>query len=121
MSDPRARYFTPAEANALLPEVRELVDRGRTIVGELDRIEGPDRSRLKSEALKLVRRLEDLGVEVKGFQQGLVDFPAMRNGLEVWLSWQADEPEVNHWHPVHEGFATRRALAGDRANWEWCN
>jgi hypothetical protein len=56
----------------------------------------------------LVEHLESLGIELRDLDQGLVDFPGERDGQPVWLCWVLAEPAVAHWHPIDEGFATRR-------------
>jgi len=54
--------------------------------------------------------LERLDIVVRDLERGLVDFPAMRDGDEVYLCWLLDEPAVGHWHGVESGFAGRRPL-----------
>ena len=52
--------------------------------------------------------------EAAGLQapdRGLVDFPAVMDGEEVYLCWLLDEPAVDHWHSIEAGFAGRRPLA----------
>ena len=61
-----------------------------------------------------VRELTDLGVEMKGFDVGLVDFPGEMDGRPVCLCWRLGEPAVAHWHERDAGFAGRRPL-GPRA------
>jgi hypothetical protein len=58
-----------------------------------------------------VRELTDLGVEMKGFDVGLVDFPGEMGGRPVYLCWRLGEPAVAHWHERDAGFAGRRPLA----------
>lgn len=129
------RYFTPEEANALLPEIRPLAEemvghRRRLAAAEarqaevLERISGnggdlapSDLAELAEEveqhATALARCLRDLsalGVQVKDLERGLVDFPALREGEEVLLCWELGEDEVAYWHGVDDGFAGRQPL-----------
>jgi hypothetical protein len=55
-------------------------------------------------------RLERLEIVVRDLERGLVDFPALRDGDEIYLCWLLDEPAVGHWHGVESGFAGRRPL-----------
>jgi hypothetical protein len=64
-------------------------------------------------AARCVERLEALGVLVKDLDRGLVDFPAVHDGEEVLLCWQAGEDEVAFWHGTDEGFAGRKPLPFD--------
>ena len=47
---------------------------------------------------------------VRDLERGLVDFPSVIDGREVYLCWLLDEPAVGHWHGVDAGFAGRRPL-----------
>lgn len=58
----------------------------------------------------LVGELHDMGVELKGVEQGLVDFPAEREGRTVYLCWQLGEERVAWWHELDTGFAGRQRL-----------
>ncbi len=132
------QYFTVAEANARLPLVRsimrdimalaeELRERGE----RLDRVRGKehgtlgeayreelqqaqddfDREKERMEAY--AEELQDLGVELKDPSTGLVDFPCMMSGREVYLCWRAGEPEVGYWHELNAGFAGRQKIRTD--------
>ena len=64
-------------------------------------------------ALELVFGFEELGrleIVVRDLDAGLVDFPALRGGEEVYLCWLLDEPAVTHWHAVEAGFLGRQQL-----------
>lgn len=133
---PGKKYFTPAEANAALPLVRaialDIVDLARDLRDRHERL-----SRLKSsdeqkrpvdsyeEELahmraefergqermqEYVQELQDLGVELKDFFTGLLDFPCWMNQREVYLCWKLGEPEVAHWHEIDAGFSGRQKL-----------
>jgi len=55
-------------------------------------------------------RIDEAGVLIKDLATGLVDFPTMFLGEEVYLCWRMDEDDIGHWHGVHEGFAGRREI-----------
>ena len=56
-------------------------------------------------------KLEGLGVQLKDFTQGLIDFPSMRDGRVILLCWKADEgDQVEWWHDVEAGFSGRQPL-----------
>jgi hypothetical protein len=133
-----AHYFTPEEANALLPEVRPVAERlvahrrAMAVMAArraryVQRIAGnggdfdPQEQRTLEEEFEregaavaaCVAQLEELGVLVKDLDRGLVDFPALRNGEEVLLCWEVGEDEIAFWHGVDEGFAGRKPLPLD--------
>ncbi len=66
-------------------------------------------ARLKSS----VDDLQSTGVLIKDLDTGLVDFPTLLHGEEVYVCWQFGEKDVNFWHGVHEGFAGRREIDRD--------
>jgi hypothetical protein len=64
--------------------------------------------------LDLQRAVAELNAEdivVRDVIRGLVDFPTVRDGEEVYLCWLVDEPEIEHWHELDAGFAGRRRFA----------
>ena len=129
------RFFTVEEANKSLPLVRAIVDDlaqlSREVIERRERLSvlmdgreederGPYREELtqiEEELEKDSRRLQEyveelreLGVEPKNGTEGLVDFPALIDGREVYLCWKLDEPEVLFWHEQDAGFAGRQSL-----------
>ncbi len=57
-----------------------------------------------------VEKIEEMGVLIKDLDIGLVDFPTLFRGEEVYLCWRMDEDTIDHWHGVNEGFAGRRPI-----------
>jgi hypothetical protein len=55
-------------------------------------------------------RLEELDVVVRDLERGLIDFPSLLGGEEIYLCWLLDEPAVGHWHAPDSGFGGRRPL-----------
>jgi hypothetical protein len=55
-------------------------------------------------------RIEEMGVLVKDLDVGLVDFPTLFQGEEVYLCWRMDETDIDHWHGTNEGFAGRKPI-----------
>ena len=80
------------------PYYTELVQ----IEEELDK----DRARLQD----YVCELRQLGAEPKDGLEGLVDFPAMVDGRQVYLCWKLGEPQIQFWHEINAGFPGRRPL-----------
>ena len=135
------RYFTAGEANATLPLVRSIVKDITDLAASLrdrherlTRLGGSDRGVLgdaykeelrtleqdhergQTQMKEFVQELQKLGVELKDFYTGLVDFPAWMNGHEVYLCWRQGEPEVAHWHEVDAGFAGRQKLKAEQVH-----
>jgi hypothetical protein len=58
-------------------------------------------------------RIEDLGVLVKDLDVGLIDFPTLYRGQEVYLCYRMDETDIDFWHGTQEGFAGRKLIDGE--------
>ncbi len=74
------------------------------------------REQREASAAKLKRvfeLFEELGILVKDLEIGLIDFPALYRGKEVYLCWRLGEADIGYWHPVDEGFAGRRTIDSD--------
>lgn len=129
------RFFTQAEAQALLPDVKRHAERlvgsradqlaAHARIAELTAAaagngHGLDREllvalheeldRANSTLAEAMTALEEIGVVVKDLDAGLVDFPALRDGEEVFLCWQLGERDVAWWHGLDEGFRGRKPL-----------
>ena len=59
---------------------------------------------------RAIAQLEAVGVLLRDAQRGLVDFPAIRDGEEVYLCWLVNEPEIGYWHPLDTGILGRQPL-----------
>ncbi|MDW8106261.1 MAG: DUF2203 domain-containing protein [Armatimonadota bacterium] len=128
---PFLRYFTVAEANALLPELRvkllrlqAMLQRLREEYGEraseLLRIASANgkhpewsESSVAREIHKAVDELHQMGVLLRDIDQGIVDFPHLRNGREVLLCWRLGEERVEYYHELDTGFRARKPLWED--------
>jgi hypothetical protein len=122
-------YFTVAEANALLPLLRppvgrliaawhRLNDLHAEVLAVLERHPGADLGGppLSTAAAEIIRAqnaivaIQAYGAELKDPATGLLDFLAMREGVEVYLCWRYGEPRVGFWHPLETGIAGRQPL-----------
>lgn len=129
MPDARASY-TIEEANALVSQVRAVLlqlaveqrrldaahaEMHRQIESNGNPAAATEASRSETEVGQiregmrtLLLHLAELGVELRDVEMGLVDFPAVRDGVPVWLCWRLSDPRVEFWHGTDEGYATRR-------------
>ena len=56
-------------------------------------------------------QLQEAEVVLRDLDRGLVDFPALQDGREVYLCWlEQEEDRIGYWHDVEEGFAGRKPL-----------
>lgn len=131
------QLFTLATANKTLPLVRvivsDIVDLFRDVREREERLSGlrrgttggSSREDSYSEEVEQIRadlekdvetlqgfvdELQELGVEFKDPVMGLVDFPAMLDGQEVYLCWKLGESEISHWHTLDAGYSGRQEL-----------
>ena len=59
----------------------------------------------------LMEELQQVGVELKDFEKGLIDFPAVYDGREIYLCWQLGEDRVEAWHELDAGYGGRQDIA----------
>jgi len=122
------KHFTLDEARSLLPQLRRIfkdVHRRRDVVQKTDTelgktleqtgtdIGGAKVSALLMDMLQLnlqLQRLQEMGVQIKDFDRGLVDFPHIREGREVFLCWELEEDDIEFWHDLDSGYAGRERL-----------
>ncbi len=57
-----------------------------------------------------VQQLIDWDITLRDIETGLIDFPALANGRQIWLCWRLGEEEIAWWHELEAGFAGRRPL-----------
>ncbi len=109
-------FFTPEEANKKLSQVKPLVTRIVQLKKEIDSSgAGKQKNELMDELGMTLSRIEEMGIEVKDMDMGLIDFPAMRYNEPVYLCWKLGEREVLYWHGMIEGFKGRKLLRPELA------
>jgi len=123
------RYFTPKEANDLVPWVEEKLtvcrEAKRFMLYKLKKME--KMSTLKAASLdnalvpkdyfealmafyNRLREVEQAGIIVRDIETGLSDFPCFAEGRTVFLCWRFGEKRIDYWHEEDEGFAGRQPL-----------
>ena len=121
------KHYTRQEARKLLPQLRQwlrqLVDQRETLQQYERRLEtlrkpgcdlgGPEvngwvRTLLSIQDVLL--RFFQRDIQIKDLDRGLLDFPAMRDGQEVFLCWEQTEDDVEFWHDLEAGYAGRKPL-----------
>jgi hypothetical protein len=61
--------------------------------------------------VEIVKNLDERGIVVKGIDEGLIDFPHIReNGDEVYLCWKLGEDDILYWHTIADGYAGRKSI-----------
>ena len=58
-----------------------------------------------------VVRIDEMGITLREIETGLIDFPALASGRQIWLCWRLGEGDIEWWHELTEGFGGRQALA----------
>jgi hypothetical protein len=130
------RRFTHAEAQSFLPELDGLLRSAIDLKAEYDEAEREiqsfqervmmmggvvvdrdkaleSRTRRESIAGKLraaIEQVQEIGCVIKDLDIGLVDFPTVYQGTEVYLCWKLGEPAIEYWHGVDEGFRGRKPI-----------
>ena len=117
------RTFSEDEANALLPQLNDVLPRlQRAFATFRDSAQDARRhaasngsspegvTETGSDYVQLLAEVTDMGVILRDPETGLCDFPAVRDGEPVFLCWRLGEERVGFWHPRDTGAAGRRPL-----------
>ena len=120
-------HYTLEQARALLPEVRQWLNQLAQLRPRLAQYDerlaeiltaGNDAGgdlvnhwvRTLSEVKSLLSNFQKREIQVKDLDRGLIDFPALVGGKEVFLCWEQDEEDIEFWHDLDTGYAGRERL-----------
>ena len=130
------RFFTLEQAEQLLPAVEAAIREAIALQSEYQEADAEredfsrrvamlggmrvDRAQVTEQANRreaiaerfkdAIEKIHELGCLVKDLNTGLVDFPTLLDGEEVYLCWRLGEPGIRFWHGVHEGFRGRKPI-----------
>jgi len=130
------KYFNRREAEELLPTIAPWLAEAQSQKQRLDSVKSDlteaasrimflggtvppvaelvrkkaEHDKVAQELLAIVTRIQETGVLVKDLDLGLVDFPSLLRGEEIYLCWKLGEERIGFWHGVDEGFAARKPL-----------
>lgn len=121
------KHYTRDEARALLPQIRTWLADLNRLRPQLEKYEqrieamqsagqdvGGDLAnnwvRTMADAHGVLAEFQRREISVKDIERGLVDFPAIIGGREVFLCWEQDEDDIEFWHELDTGYAGRERL-----------
>ena len=121
------KHYTLAEARELLPQVRAWLKRLNELRQDFDRFDqrltslmspGHDVGgdlvnrwiRTLADMQEVLMEFQQRQIQLKDVERGLIDFPAIIGGQEVFLCWEKDEDDIEFWHDLDSGFAGREHL-----------
>jgi hypothetical protein len=121
------KHYTVEEARALLPQVRVWLKRLTELRRELERGDQRLASLMRSGRdaggdvvngwirtlvgmREVLLEFQQRRIQLKDLERGLVDFPAIIGGREVFLCWEQDEEDIEFWHDLDTGYAGRERL-----------
>ncbi|MEE2986969.1 MAG: DUF2203 domain-containing protein [Nitrospinota bacterium] len=125
---PEKKYFSLEEANSIVPKLLKKVPEMQGLTEKLQKgfpdvekarkkaqqnggsVEGGQYLETALSLNNLIKEFESKGCILKGISEGLVDFPSIRDGREVYLCWKAPEERIEYWHDIDAGFAGRRKI-----------
>lgn len=124
------RYFTVKEAKALLPMVREKINRLQELIEQSELIESvkldfndyyksivsgvqkqKEMSVLQLEFYSIIHELVKQSIVMRDIEMGLVDFYAKHEDREIFLCWQIGEKTICSWHEIGSCFDERKPIA----------
>ncbi len=121
------KHYTREEARALLPDIREWLERLDRLRKELQQIDAGIASalvpgvdlggslvnrhvRVLASIKEVLGEFQRREIQVKDLERGLVDFPAFIGGKEAFLCWEKEEDDIEYWHDLNSGYAGRERL-----------
>jgi len=121
------KHYTREEARALLPKVREWLARLNQHRKDLERFDkrlggmterghdiGGDTVnqwiRTLAQMQEVLAEFQQREIFIKDVERGLIDFPAIIGGREVFLCWESDEDDIEFWHDLETGYGGRERL-----------
>ena len=121
------KHYTLAEARAMMPKIREWLERMNQLRHEYAEISLRVDSMLNAQSdvggnsvnqsIKLLSDIQGIlgkfkkhEIQVKDADRGLIDFPSRRGTREVFLRWEKDEEDIAHWHELDTGYDSRERL-----------
>lgn len=133
------RYFTPLEAEQLIPTLEKILEGIQSTQRALDASDGEftflakkittsggmrvnldhwrsqrvQREALATKIAQDVGTLKGIGVVLKDVGTGLVDFPAILENEEIFLCWKSGETQIQYWHRIGDDYASRKRLTAD--------
>jgi len=134
-----AKRFTLTEAERLLPEIEKIIREAVSLKSRYQEAEQAiqtfaqrvamqggvvidretvlrqraERDRCGERLKTAVEEIQEYGCLIKDLDVGLIDFPTLFRGKEVYLCWKMGETGISHWHGVDEGFAGRKPIDAD--------
>lgn len=130
------KYFNREEAEELLPLIKITLAEARKSKEKIERLDRElgqatakimvlggsvppygrlattraEREQFATQLQEALNRIHETGCLVKDVDEGLVDFPTLRGGEEVYLCWKLGEERILYWHGIEEGFAGRKPI-----------
>jgi hypothetical protein len=121
------KHYSLEEATELLPKVRIWLDRLAALRKRARRSDKKLASMIEGgadvggdtvnnwlrtlvEIKTVIREFQTHELQLKDVDRGLVDFPSIREGREVFLCWEKTETDIEHWHEMDEGYGGRRSI-----------
>jgi hypothetical protein len=122
-----SKHYSREEASALLPQIRGWLQRLNGLSEDLERLDQRMRSlaglghdtggetvnnwiRTLAEMQKILAEFQSRQIFIQDLSRGLIDFPAIIGGREVFLCWESDEENVEFWHDLEAGYGGRERL-----------
>jgi hypothetical protein len=131
-----SKTFTLAEAQTLLPVLESLLKKAQQSGSKAAQLEveferlrqqiflaggthidvgatarrRAERDKALQETQDTLSEIDEIGVQVKDLEKGLLDFPSTIEGRMILLCWKLGEKEISFWHSEEEGFAGRKPI-----------
>ncbi len=127
MANHFSTHYTLAEARAMMPQVREWLKQISLLRHEYTEVSRCIDKMMKersdiggisiNQSIKLLSKIQTVfsefknhQIQIKDLERGLVNFPSKRGNREVFLCWEKDEEDIDHWHELDASYDSREPL-----------
>ena len=121
------KHYTLEEARALLPQIRAWLVELNTLRAQLKQADERigqmiaggadaggtsvnDQIKLLAQFQQNIQKFIQREIQIKDLERGLIDFPSLLGGREVFLCWELEDDDIEFWHELDGGYAGRERL-----------
>ncbi len=58
----------------------------------------------------ILEDIKEKGIILRNIENGLSDFPSVKDGEEIFYCWTSEETQIQYWHYRHEGYNGRKSI-----------
>ena len=128
------QYFSLAEANQLIPWLKDKLEEIYTLASNVtpdskshqlgseiytngtskavEHLSGlqKEKEEVEQQIEGILEDIKEKGIILRNIENGLSDFPSVQEGKEIFYCWTAEETQIQYWHYRYEGYNGRKLI-----------